>query len=129
MEDEMRRRGTAIVERDGKILLVRDKHKHRYSLPGGAAKKGEPAIAAAIRELYEECRMNTVCAKRRFDCDHKGTLSHHKVSLLISEDEPQIKANELDDYMWWDTVDDIPRYAHVDEILKKYRKDKETPTG
>jgi len=47
----MRQRGVAVVIRHGEVLLVRDKGKHRFSLPGGAIKKGEPTVSAAAREL------------------------------------------------------------------------------
>ncbi len=38
----MRKRSTAVVIRDGKVLLVRDKGRHHFSLPGGGIKKEEP---------------------------------------------------------------------------------------
>jgi ADP-ribose pyrophosphatase YjhB (NUDIX family) len=47
----MRIRGTAVVFRNGKVLLVRDNGHHRFSLPGGGVKHNEPPLAAAIREL------------------------------------------------------------------------------
>jgi 8-oxo-dGTP diphosphatase len=40
---------------DGEILLVKNSYVSFYSLPGGYLKRGETAIAAAIRELVEEC--------------------------------------------------------------------------
>ena len=49
-----RLRATVVAFRDNKVLLVMDKGRRRYSLPGGGVNKGEPSIAAAARELYEE---------------------------------------------------------------------------
>jgi len=48
----LRARGTAVVIRDGKVLLVRDRGRHRFSLPGGGIKGNEPAASAAGRELF-----------------------------------------------------------------------------
>ena len=53
----MRIRGTAVVFRDGKVLLVRDRGKYKFSLPGGGTKRNEPSISSAVRELYEELGM------------------------------------------------------------------------
>ncbi|MEE8373596.1 MAG: NUDIX domain-containing protein [Dehalococcoidia bacterium] len=54
VKQRLRQRATAIVLRDGKVLLVKDRRARRYSLPGGGLKRREPAVCAAARELYEE---------------------------------------------------------------------------
>ncbi len=118
----MRRRGTAIVIRDDRVLLVRDRKKTKYSLPGGKANKNEPTIAAAIRELYEECRMTTVSALRIPECDYQGSINQHEVSLLSMTDDVVLNKKELDEYIWWDMKIDIPRYPHVDAIVSAFSK-------
>ena len=50
----MRQRGTAVVIRHGKVLLVRDKGENKFSLPGGGIEKRELAVCTAARELFEE---------------------------------------------------------------------------
>ena len=45
----LRRRATAVVTREGKVLLVRDKGKHHFSLPGGGVHHGEPSLIAVAR--------------------------------------------------------------------------------
>lgn len=117
----MRRRGTAIVFRNKKVLLVRDRGKDKFSLPGGGTNDNEPSIAAAIRELYEELGMSTRKAERIFRCDFKGSLSNHKVSIIETEDEPYLRGKELSEFVWWDMKSDIPRYSHVDQILDKLK--------
>ncbi|MBU2647764.1 NUDIX domain-containing protein [bacterium] len=114
-------RGTGIVVRNGKILLVRDRKKTRFSLPGGKANRNEPALAAAIRELYEECHMTAVSAERLPECDYTGSLSSHKVCMLQSPDEPELGSRELSEYRWWDMAADIPRYPHVDFIISRFQ--------
>ena len=117
----MRKRGTAVVVRDGKFLLVRDRGKKQYSLPGGGAHRKEPSMAAAIRELYEELEMSAKKSERILGCDYKGALNTHGVSLIETDDEPRLRGKELDEFIWWDMKLDIPRYPHVDHILNKIK--------
>lgn len=44
----------ALVERDGKVLLVRHSYVAGWLLPGGGVARGEPAERAVIREMKEE---------------------------------------------------------------------------
>jgi ADP-ribose pyrophosphatase YjhB (NUDIX family) len=44
----------AVVERDGKLLFVREAHDGLWSLPGGWADIGESAREDAAREVLEE---------------------------------------------------------------------------
>jgi len=114
-----RTRGTAIVLRDNKVLLVRDKGKNKYSLPGGGTNKDEPSMASAIRELYEELGMSAKKAERIFRCDFKGSLNKHKVVLVETDDEPRLRGKELDEFIWWDMETEIFLYDHVKAILGK----------
>jgi len=98
----MRTRGTAVVIKDGKVLMVRDKGKHRYSLPGGGINKNEPTVSAAAREVYEELGLHVSMVKRLPDCDYKGSLSEHKVCLVEVSGEPHLRGYELDSFIWWD---------------------------
>jgi len=78
-------------------------------------------MGAAVRELFEELGMSAHKAQRVFECDFEGSLSKHKVSLIETDDEPRLRGKELDKFIWWDMKTDVPRYAHVDQILKKLR--------
>ncbi|MCH7653590.1 MAG: NUDIX domain-containing protein, partial [Chloroflexi bacterium] len=51
---EQRQRATAILIRDGDLLLVRDRDRSSFALPGGGVDPGELPISAVARELYEE---------------------------------------------------------------------------
>ncbi len=115
----MRQRGVAVVIRHGEVLLVRDKGKHRFSLPGGAIKRGEPTVSAAARELYEELGLKAVKATRRRDCDFRGAVSKHRVCLIQASGSPHLRGHELDKFIWWDMKKPIPVYAHVRKILER----------
>jgi 8-oxo-dGTP pyrophosphatase MutT (NUDIX family) len=115
----MRQRGTAVVIRHGKVLLVRDRGRHRFSLPGGAVKPGEPTASAAARELYEELGLKAVNVRRMRHCDFKGAASLHKVCLIEAAGKPHLRGHELDKFTWWNMKDPIPVFAHVKVILSK----------
>jgi len=117
----LRQRGTAVVIRDGKVLLVRDRGKHQFSLPGGGIRENEPAASAAGRELYEELGLSPTKITRLRDCDFRGSASHHKVCLVEARGEPHLRGNELDKFIWWDMKQPIPLFAHVTQILRRMR--------
>ena len=118
----MRKRVTAVVIRNSKVLLVRDKGLASFSLPGGAIKNGEPVKSAAARELYEELKLNSIKVTRLPGCDFKGSVNDHKVCLVQAEGEPQLR-QELDEFIWWDIKEPITIavFAHVNNILKRFR--------
>lgn len=119
----MRKRATAVVIRDGKVLLVREKGLVSFSLPGGAIEKGESAVSAAARELNEELGLNSIKVTRLRGCDYKGSVNEHKVCRVQAEGEPHPKL-EIDRFMWWDRKEPstIAVYPHVNSILKKILK-------
>jgi len=114
----MRQRAVAVVLRHNKVLLVRDRGKHRFSLPGGGIHKGEPTASAAARELYEELGLSAGSVKRLRNCDFRGSSNHHKVCLIEAAGNPRLRGRELDKFLWWDMRSDMPVYPHVKSILK-----------
>ena len=115
----LRQRGTAVVIRDGKVLLVRDMGKHHFSLPGGGIKANEPAASAAGRELFEELGLSPVKVTRLPDCDFKGSASNHKVCQIEARGEPRLRGHELDKFIWWDMKQPVPVFFHVTQILHR----------
>jgi 8-oxo-dGTP diphosphatase len=96
----LRQRATAIVRSDRGVLLVRDRGKSRYSLPGGKIERNEIAIAASIRELYEELGMRASKAERLPHCDHEASFNRHIVCLVESGNTPYLVSKELDKCLW-----------------------------
>ena len=117
----MRQRGVAVVIRHGEALLVRDRGKHQFSLPGGGIKKGEPTASAAARELYEELGLKAIKVTRRRDCDFKSPVTNHRVCLIQASGTPRLRGHELNKFIWWDMKKPIPVYAHVQYILGKLK--------
>jgi 8-oxo-dGTP diphosphatase len=112
----LRRRATACVIRRGKVLLVRDKGKHHFSLPGGGVHHGEPSLSAAARELYAETRLRATKVVRLFN--YRGKVNEHRVFLVEADGHVHL-GKELSDFMWWDGKTAILIYPHVTNILSQ----------
>ena len=118
--ERKRHRATALVIRDGKYLLVRDKGHDKYSLPGGGMERGEEALAAACRELSEELGVKAYRAEELFDYTNEASFNDHTVVLVFASGEPKINHRELDSFRWWDGRERLPLYPHVISIIDRY---------
>lgn len=56
----------ALVEQDGKLVLVRHSYAPGWRLPGGGVRRGEPAEEAVLRELREEIGLTHAAAPQLF---------------------------------------------------------------
>ena len=119
MKRGLRQRATAVMIRDGKVLLVRDRRARRYSLPGGGMKRRELAISAAARELFEELGLEATKVVRLPKCDYGGALNSHQVCLVEADGEPMLRRLEIESFVWWDMVEPISILPHVTVILRK----------
>lgn len=115
-----RQRAAALVVRDGKYLLVRNKGHNRFSLPGGGMEQGEAALTAACREVGEELGLKAYQAERLFDYENEDSFNNHKVVLVFAGGDPRINDRELEAFRWWDGREDLPLYPHVTSIISRY---------
>ena len=117
-------RATALVIQNGNYLLVRDKGRSRYSLPGGGIDRGEAALTAACRELAEELSLRAYKAERLFDYDSPGSFNIHKVVLVHVGGKVKMDRKELDAYLWWDGSerDGIEVFPSVKAIISRYER-------
>ncbi len=111
-----------LIIRDGKVLLVKDKGRHDYSLPGGGFKPNESTSQAAIREIGEELSLRVISATRLRRCDFHGGRAYHKVCLIAVEGTPRINRRELDGHIWWDMEQPVRVQGHVRRILHEHLK-------
>ena len=111
----LRKRGVAVVIRRGHVLLVRDKHRKHYSLPGGACHKGERSSQAAARELDEETGLKA--KKTTWLGSFKGAVSEHRAYLVEADGHVHLNGSELSSYIWWDMKSQVPIFGHVKAIL------------
>lgn len=118
MNETPRQRATAIIVRDGRILVVRDKFRPAFMLPGGGIDEGESPETAVARELAEETTLTTTRVQYLFT--HDGKYNHHHVFRLEADGEVDISRDPLVvEFAWWDGGPDVPVHPHVTEILAK----------
>ncbi len=109
-----RSRATAIVIRDGTLLLTRNRGAPSFSLPGGGVHRGELAISAVARELHEETTLTATSISYLFD--HGGKYNSHHVYRVDATGDVSL-AHDLEEFVWWDKQKEIELYPHVSEIL------------
>ena len=112
-----RRRATVVAAQDGRLLLVKERGAHRFSLPGGGIERREGVIEAACRELREETELCIVQARYLFD--HEGRVMLHKVVVADVKGDVRLRRRELSDFLWWDGKRDIPMLASAQSIIHR----------
>jgi len=122
---QKRYRASAVIIRDGKLLLVRDNGKPDFSLPGGGFEHKETTIQAGIREVAgEELGGVRVLSAERLPkhWDLDGERAYHKFVRLTIQGEPYIKRpKEIDKVIWWDMKSPLLVQSHVKYILNKLK--------
>ena len=110
-----RNRATALVLKQGRLLLVRERGAKHWSLPGGGMKKGEDPVTAAIRELDEETKLVATSATYLFH--YESPSQHHHVCCLEAEGEVELLKEEIGDYRWWDGETQLSIIESAREII------------
>ena len=116
-----RNRATALVSRDGRLLLVRERGAKHWSLPGGGMKKGEDAVTAAIRELDEETKLAATRATYLFH--YESPSQHHHVCYLVAEGKVELLKEEIGDYRWWDGEAQLAIIGSATEIIERAQEE------
>ena len=114
-EPQLRDRATAVVIRDGKVLLVHGRNP-TFAMPGGGIEPGESPTAAAERELLEETGLRASQTKFLFIL--KTAIHRHHVFLVEAEGEVKM-GPEISEFRWWDRKESLPIYSHVESILER----------
>ena len=121
MNETPRQRATAIVERDGHVLLVRDKWRPAFMLPGGGIDEGESPEVAIERELREETTLTTTAVQYLFT--HDGKYNHHHVFSVQADGDVDIAHDPMVvEFAWWDGGPDVPVHPHVNAILDRMKR-------
>ncbi|APH39724.1 NUDIX domain-containing protein [Methanohalophilus halophilus] len=126
MDIYRRRRGAAIVDTNGGIIVV-SRGGEWFTLPGGKAKNRESRSQAAMRELKEETDLNAHDAKFLFK--HLGGVhksgkgyyfqNHNKVFLVEAKGKPRPK-NEINYVDYYTPDSDVQISSTTQGMLKKY---------
>ena len=112
----LRRRATAIVTRAKSALLVRDKGRQEFALPGGGVQRGELPIYALARELHEETTLEATAVT--YLSTHSGKYNLHYVFGVQARGEVDVSRDAtVEEFAWWNGASHLPVHPHVTEIL------------
>ena len=111
----------------GTTLLVFNRHKQHWELPGGMRDAGESARRCAARELSEEsgltCDVDALrfwgVLKTRVGRATAGTQIEHGAVYTVQIDRlmPFAPTDEVSEVMWWDGVAQVDRVSPVDRAV------------
>lgn len=113
-------RAAVLAVKDDSFLLVQERGRSDYSLPGGGIERGEPSLLAAVRELYEETRLKA--SSVRYIGDINGRRALHYVFVAEVYGEIRLQRKEIGGYRWWDGKESLPVQGHVKGAIGLLRK-------
>jgi 8-oxo-dGTP diphosphatase len=93
----------AVIRRDGRLLLARQRTKSWSFFPGGHVEPGERVEAALIRELAEELGTNDVKVTRFVGAVEHGYIedgtTHHEINLVFDVDLGSAEPTSQEDHL------------------------------
>ncbi len=123
VERRIRRRATALVIRDGKVLLVRDPNESTFVFPGGGVDRGESCASAVVRELHEETGLVASRVEYLFDyCDFWGDngidyWGQVQSVFRVAASGEVTPADDVCEFRWWDRRSNLPLWDCVEPVL------------
>ncbi len=118
MSATLRQRATAIVVRAGHVLLVRDRGRRSFALPGGGIDPSELPMSAVARELQEETTLAAAHIAHMFT--HSGKYNTHCVFRVDAAGDVCVEADpQVEEFVWWDGKANVPVNPHVSQILDR----------
>ena len=121
--EKIRPRATAIVIREGRVLMVREPTDSVFHIPGGGVEQGELPISAVARELYEETGLVATEIEYLFGYYHHwGENGLHYIGMdhnvfRVKADGEIALGPEIQEYVWWDRATELPLIDWVEPIL------------
>lgn len=126
-------RTAAILVRDNKILVQRDRYGNEYALPGGHIKIGETLEDGLIRETKEEMGVNIKCNRLLWseECFWKWNekqvhtiVFYYLIELSENEEIPDIgefvsQKDNCDVVIAWMPINELQNVIIYPEFLKK----------
>ena len=114
----------AIVELDGKVLLVRQKKSGNIGFPKGHILHGESEIETAIRETKEETNIDIeICNKKRYSLSYIQNKNINKEVVYFlakprGDFKISIQESEIQDAFWVDKekVREILTYENLRQL-------------
>jgi 8-oxo-dGTP diphosphatase len=110
-----------LIKHHGEILLVYDRHKNRWEIPGGKIEHGETPRECVIRELKEETGQTAASVELQgiIKIHSKGKNKVVYGAVFSGSQEtlsPFIESEEIVRTCYWNGTSDI---GYIDEIDRK----------
>lgn len=106
--------------RGGRTLLVRDRGRRSFALPGGGVQDGELPICAVARELHEETTLSA--AAIAYLGEHSGKYNNHHIFGVAADGDVDVAQDDMvEEFAWWDGAAGVHVHPHVREILGAFR--------
>lgn len=126
-------RTVAVLVKDNKVLVQRERNGNEYALPGGHVKIGETLEAGLIREVQEEMGAKIVCNRLLWseECfyEWKGKKAHniafyYMVELCENQEIPDMgefisQKDNCNVVLGWMPIDELQNVTIYPEFLKK----------
>jgi 8-oxo-dGTP pyrophosphatase MutT (NUDIX family) len=113
----MRDRATAVVRRNGLLLLVQERGYPQFSLPGGGLQAGETPDEAVVRELREETGLRATSLTPLPWCGTSDVYNTYHVFEVQAEGAVRVDPEELSAAQWWDGHCKVPLFGYVARVL------------
>lgn len=100
----------------GEVLLVFDRWRKQWELPGGMREVGEDAMRTAVRELGEETGIRSadldLVAVAEFDVRRPDRREYAAIYRATLSEPPKLIVNdEVGDFLWWNPLSAVPEMA------------------
>ena len=125
-------RVAAVLVKNNKILVQREKNGNEYALPGGHVKIGETLEAGLIREIAEEIGVKITCKRLLWseECfwEWNGKQAHNIAFYYLIEldedfeildDEFICQKDNCNVLIGWMSIDEIQNVTIYPEFIKK----------
>src|SRR5688572_32836473 len=112
-----------VARRGGKVLLVFNRFKAHWELPGGTIDSGETPRACAVRELREESGLRCEANDLRFAGaievrSQRGRVEYGGLYTVEIERIDPFEANEeISEILWWDGSQALENVSVIDRAL------------
>lgn len=122
-----------LLDRDGRVALVRHTYADHWYLPGGGVKKGESIAAALLRELAEEVAIADPVIERVLGVYHsrgEGKDDHIVIFVVRTAASGILDRADLREIeqAGWFTIDDLPE-ATSPATLRRIAEYRQGVTG
>lgn len=118
------------------LLLVFDRFRHQWELPGGRIDPGETPRQAAVRELHEESGLRvptlTLAGYARFRLTTPARVEYAALyTAQVAARHDDFTPNpEISAVRWWDTTGPLPNGAQIlDATLARLTRPAESAGG